>query len=107
MKWLKIWDKYIKTSRGEIMSFNKDSRYKIINSYQLSPQQLEEIHKIYGRPGEMSPGQPAKTKRNRLDKTLAAMDRRNKDVIPVDDESETQSDIINFSTLQETEKDDV
>ncbi len=86
------------------MSFNNENGYKIINSYQLSPQQLEEIHKKYGRPGEMSPGQPAKKKRNRLDNALAAMDRRNKDVITVTEEREADADIIHYSTLQETEK---
>ena len=83
------------------MSFNKDGGYKIINSYQLSPQQLEEIHKKYGRPGEMSPGQPDKKKRNRLDAALAAMDRRNKDIITVNEEIEAEPEIINFSDLKE------
>ena len=86
------------------MSFKNENGYKIINSYQLSPQQLEEIHKKYGRPGVMSPRQPAKKKRNRLDNALAAMDRRNKDVITVTEEREADADIIHYSTLQETEK---
>ena len=87
------------------MSFNKESGYKIINSYQLSPQQLEEIHKKYGRPGEMAPGQPAKKKRNRLDAALAAMDRRNKDIITVTEEIEAGPEIIKFSDLKEEKPD--
>lgn len=63
----------------------RESGHKMIHSYHLSPHQLEEIHKKYGRPGEMSPGQPAKKKRNRLDMALAAMDRRGKDIAPIDE----------------------
>ena len=44
-----------------------------MNTYHLSPQHLEELHKKYGLPGEMSPGQPAKKKRNRP----ASIDLRN------------------------------
>lgn len=66
----------------------RDSGYKIIHSYHLSPRQLEELHRKYGRPGEISPGIPAKKKRNRLDMALAAMDRRGNDIVPVNEEME-------------------
>ena len=57
-------------------------------TYHLSPSQLHELHRKYGRPGEMSPGRPATKKRRRLDSTLAALDRKNNNVLmPNDDES--------------------
>jgi len=54
---------------------------RLIHTYHLTPGQLEELHKRFGQPGEMSPGQPAPKKRNRLDKTLAALDRKEKNAI--------------------------
>lgn len=66
----------------------RDSGYKMIHSYHLSPHQLEELHRKYGRPGEISPGIPAKKKRNRLDMALAAMDRRESHVVPANEEIE-------------------
>lgn len=72
----------------------KDSGYRHMSSYHLSPQQLEEIHRKYGRPGEMSPGKPATRKRNRLDATLAAMDRKdNAGVTAFNEEHEAEPDI--------------
>lgn len=58
------------------MKGREENRFRVTNSYHLSPQQLEEVHRKYGRPGEMSPGRPATRKRNRLDASLAAMDRK-------------------------------
>lgn len=48
-------------------SFSKDKEQKEFKgtSYQLSPEQLEELHKKYGQPGEMAPGQAAPKKRKR------------------------------------------
>lgn len=64
----------------------EDKRYKMISSYQLSPAQLEEIYRKYGRPGEIAPGQPATKKRSRLDAALAAMDRRdNRGLTPLNE----------------------
>lgn len=60
------------------MDYHEEGKNRVAGSYRLSPQQLEEIHRKYGRPGEIAPGQPATRKRNRLDATLAAMDRRDK-----------------------------
>lgn len=67
---------------------NKDySGRRFVTSYQLSAGQLAELHRKYGRPGEMSPGKPAPKKRNRLDTALAAMDRRESGkIIPPTDE---------------------
>ncbi|HBV98298.1 MAG TPA: hypothetical protein DEF36_14825 [Desulfotomaculum sp.] len=73
---------------------------RFVTSYQLSAGQLEELHRKYGRPGEMSPGKPAPKKRNRLDAALAAMDRREKGkVIPPPDEDHTETDIIKTISL--------
>lgn len=44
---------------------------KTVNSYQLTPQQLKELHKKYGRPGEISPGRPAPKKRNEFGNVVA------------------------------------
>lgn len=58
-----------------------------INSYQLSPDQLSSLHKKYGRPGEIAPGQPATRKRNRFDQALSKMDRHDKNgVMPLSED---------------------
>lgn len=68
---------------------------RFVTSYHLSAGQLAELHRKYGRPGEMSPGQPAPKKRNRLITALAAMDRTESEkVIPPPDEDQTETDII-------------
>lgn len=75
------------------MRRKEDSGYRLTSSsYHLSPQQLEEIHRKYGRPGEISPGQPATKKRNRLDATLSAMDRKDS-VTPFNKENELEPDV--------------
>lgn len=56
------------------------------NSYYLTPEQLAEVHKKYGFPGEMAPGQPAKRKRRRIDTTLAAMDKKEGGVLLVEED---------------------
>jgi len=69
-------------------------RHKMINCYQLSPSQLEEVYRKYGRPGEIAPGQPATKKRSRLDAALAAMDRRdNRSLTLFNEEAKMESDI--------------
>lgn len=76
------------------MDREKDSGHRMINSYHLSPQQLEEIHRKYGRPGEVSPGRPATRKRSRLDAALAAMDRKdNRGITPFNEENEPEPGI--------------
>lgn len=55
-------------------------------SYHLSPQELEQLHRKYGRPGEIAPGQTAPKKRKRLDKALQAMDRKDQPIINEDDQ---------------------
>ncbi|MCL6559526.1 MAG: hypothetical protein K6U74_12155 [Firmicutes bacterium] len=76
------------------MNRKNEGGQRLINSYHLSPQQLAEIHRKYGRPGELSPGQPAKRKRNRLDAALAALDRKdNTAITPFDEENEFEPDI--------------
>ena len=73
---------------------NEDKRHNMINSYQLSPSQLEEVYRKYGRPGEIAPGRPATKKRSRLDAALAAMDRRdNRSLTPFNEEAEVEPDI--------------
>jgi len=73
---------------------NEDKRHKMINNYQLSPSQLEEVYRKYGRPGEIAPGRPATKKRSRLDAALAAMDRRdNRSLTPFNEEAEGEPDI--------------
>lgn len=68
---------------------------RFVTSYHLSAGQLAELHRKYGRPGEMSPGKPAPKKRSRLDAALAAMDRRESGkVIPLSGEDQTETDII-------------
>lgn len=69
-------------------------RSKSLSSYHLSPQQLQEIHRKYGRPGELAPGRPATRKRNRLYDALAAMDRKdNLNALPTDDGNDLETDI--------------
>lgn len=69
------------------MNRTMNSGHNSLSRYHLSPQQLEDIHRKYGRPGEMAPGIPATRKRNRLSEALAAMDRKdNLSVIPIDDD---------------------
>ncbi len=71
----------------------KDSRNRSLKSYHLSPQQLQEIHRKYGNPGEIAPGRQATRKRNRLETTLASMDRRDVGtVIPFNEENEAEPD---------------
>jgi len=53
-------------------------------SYRLSPKQLEELQKKYGRPGEMAPGRPAPQKRKRLDARLSEMDRKERNLLDFD-----------------------
>lgn len=60
-----------------------------LSSYHLSPRQLEDLHKKFGRPGEMSPGVPAPKKRSRLDTALAAMDRRSAVLMENEDQPDT------------------
>ncbi|MFA7467104.1 MAG: hypothetical protein WCY82_02425 [Desulfotomaculaceae bacterium] len=65
-------------------------------SYHLSPEQLEELQKKYGQPGEMAPGQPAPKKRRRLDARLSEMDRKEKNLLELDDDnSDADSDSEN------------
>ena len=59
--------------------------------YHLSPEQLEELQKKYGRPGEMAPGRPAPKKRKRLDARLSELDRKEKNLLDLD-EDDTDSD---------------
>lgn len=66
----------------------EETRNRFTSSYRLSPQQLEEIHRKYGRPGEIAPGRPATRKRSRLDTALAAMDRRDRGNVTAFNESE-------------------
>lgn len=75
--------------------FDKNNNsYKATRSYQLSPDQLAEIHRKYGRPGEIAPGQPATRKRNLLDTVLTAMDRKDKQgVTSFNDENEFEPDL--------------
>lgn len=58
------------------MQGGEDRSHRTTNSYHLSPRELEELYRKYGRPGEIAPGRPATKKRSRLDAALAAMDRR-------------------------------
>lgn len=46
-------------------SYN-DNEENPVNSYMLTPEQLNEIHIKYGLPGELSPGLKASKKRNRF-----------------------------------------
>ncbi|SFG64670.1 hypothetical protein SAMN05660649_02279 [Desulfotomaculum arcticum] len=55
-------------------------------TYHLSPNQLNELYRKYGRPGELSPGRPATRKRRRLDAALAALDRKSNSVLMPSDE---------------------
>ncbi|MFZ5643590.1 MAG: hypothetical protein ACOY46_08375 [Bacillota bacterium] len=75
------------------MERKKFGRQRTIHSYHLSPDQLAELHRKYGRPGEMSPGRPAPKKRNRLDAALAAMDRKDTSAIIPIEENEMDADI--------------
>lgn len=74
--------------RGDLcMDREKHGNLKTTShSYYLTPRQLEEIYRKYGRPGELAPGRPATRKRRRLDETLAAMDRRENSVPLLDDD---------------------
>lgn len=57
-----------------------------VNTYQLSAGQLAELHSRLGKPGEISPGKAAPKKRNRLDATLAALDKRDiREALPLDE----------------------
>ncbi|WP_066633018.1 hypothetical protein [Desulfolucanica intricata] len=88
------------------MNYEKYNKQKLTSStYHLTPQQLEEIHRKYGRPGEISPGRPAKKKRGRLDAALAAMDRKDQHVFHIEEDNETDLDInFNFrKNYQDTE----
>ncbi len=65
------------------MDYVKSRNQKQFNSinYYLSPHELEELQRKYGRPGEIAPGQPAPKKRKRLDDRLSELDRREKNLI--------------------------
>lgn len=49
-----------------------------INSYQLTSEQLNEIHLKYGQPGEISPGQKARKRRKNIDIMSRRGNQRNK-----------------------------
>ena len=70
------------------MNIHKDKGTGTTSSYHLSPRELGELHRKYGLPGEISPGRPAKKKRSHLDAVLAAMDRRDKISVFINDEDE-------------------
>lgn len=57
-------------------------------SYHLTPEQLEELQKKYGRPGEMAPGQPAPKKRKLLDTRLSELDRKEKNLLDIDEDDD-------------------
>ncbi len=65
------------------MDYAKIKRQKQSNAanYYLSPHELEELQRKYGRPGEIAPGQPAPKKRKRLDDRLSEMDRKESNFI--------------------------
>ena len=42
-----------------------------MSNYQLTSDELKGIHKKYGLPGEVAPGQPATKKRKRFDTSLS------------------------------------
>ncbi|AGK99783.1 hypothetical protein [Desulfoscipio gibsoniae] len=67
------------------MDYAKTKKQKQFNaaSYYLSPRELEELQRKYGRPGEIAPGQPAPKKRKRLDVRLSEMDRKEKNLIDI------------------------
>lgn len=86
----------IKQNNGEVsvVERNEQDKYKMTNSYHLSPRELTEVHKKYGRPGELAPGRPATRKRNRLDETLSALDRKDpRAITPFNGESEFEPDL--------------
>ena len=68
------------------MFYAKPGKQLNTNSYYLSPHELEELQKKYGRPGEIAPGQPAPKKRKRLDVRLSEMDRKEKNLIDISDD---------------------
>jgi len=65
------------------MDYAKYKNQKRLNAtnYYLSPHELAELQRKYGRPGEIAPGQPAPKKRKRLDDRLSDMDRKEKNLI--------------------------
>lgn len=69
------------------MDYVKSKKQKQLNStsYYLSPHELEELQRKYGRPGEIAPGQPAPKKRKRLDDRLSELDRREKNLIELNE----------------------
>lgn len=76
------------------MERNEQGKYRMTSSYQLSPRELSEIHKKYGRPGELAPGRPATRKRNRLDETLSALDRKDpRAITPFNEENVFEPDL--------------
>lgn len=75
------------------MSHKDDNGLRTLHSYSLSPSELEEVYRKYGRPGEIAPGRPATKKRNRLDAALAAMDRKDRGITPFNGEDEAEPDI--------------
>ncbi|MCL6635290.1 MAG: hypothetical protein K6T29_05915 [Peptococcaceae bacterium] len=72
------------------MTREKDEGHKL-TSYYLSPRELEDIYRKYGRPGEVAPGQPAARKRSRLDAFLASLDRKD-NATPFNEEDELEPD---------------
>jgi hypothetical protein len=77
-----------------VVERNDQGKYRMTSCYHLSPRELSEIHKKYGRPGELSPGRPATRKRNRLDETLSALDRKDpRTITPFDEENEFEPDL--------------
>lgn len=75
------------------MGYKNDNGHRTLHSYSLSPNELEEVYRKYGRPGEIAPGQPATKKRNRLDSALSAMNRKDKGVTPFNGKDEAEPDI--------------
>ena len=76
-----------------VVERNDQGKYRMTSCYHLSPRELSEIHKKYGRPG-VSPGRPA------TESATVSMKHRPPwigiTITPFDEENEFEPDLVRF-----------